>query len=214
MQASVGRISGSSGRHGSAPTPSEVAHHARAPARGRRSVDGEYARYLRRMSGVTADPDLTLTDMSCPPEAARRQDTGLRPDRGRFAHRRWVYAQSRDRCAARPRGMLDLRWPVPGAQPFHVHEGTPRSASPAPGVAGGGHVVVVGCRPRSPALGNPGLTALPGLERTMVVLPGTPPPGWNGAAVRGADVAGKFQVPEELVIGRAHDTGRCEVVQR
>ena len=44
---------------------------------------------------------------------------------------------------ARPQGMLDLRWPVPGAQPFHVHEGTPRSASPAPGVAGWSHVVGV-----------------------------------------------------------------------
>ena len=124
--------------------------------------------------------------MSCPPEAARRQDTGLRPDRGRFAHPEVGVRRSRDRYAARPRGMLDLRWPVPGAQPFHVHEGTPRSASPAPGAAGWGHVVVVGCRPRLPAArSSPGLTALPGLERAVVVLPGTPPPGWNGAPARG-----------------------------
>jgi len=54
----------------------------------------------------------------------------------------------------RPRDMLYLRWPVQGAQPFPVHEGTPRSASPAPGGAGWGHVVAVG-RPRSPPAGSP-----------------------------------------------------------
>ena len=32
---------------------------------------------------------------------------------------------------------------------------------------------------------DPGLTALPGLERAVVVLPGTPPPGWNGTPARG-----------------------------
>ena len=31
---------------------------------------------------------------------------------------------------ARPQGMLDLRWPVPGTQPFHVHEGTPKVCVP------------------------------------------------------------------------------------
>ena len=56
---------------------------------------------------------------------------------------------------ARPQGMLDLRWPVPGAQPFHVHEGTPRSASPAPGAAGWCHVV--GCEPGQQQLGHPRL---------------------------------------------------------
>jgi hypothetical protein len=38
------------------------------------------------------------------------------------------------------------------------------------GAAGCGHVVVVGCRPRSPAARSPpGLTALAGLERGVVV---------------------------------------------
>ena len=91
---------------------------------------------------------------------------------GRFAARRWV-RPSRDRWGA-AWGHAGSTVAGAGGATFDVHEGTPRSASPAPGAAGWDHVVAVG-RPRSPAARSlPGVTALPGPERAVVVLPDTP----------------------------------------